>query len=265
MDVREQRGRVIAETSKITRTDNDWYVPSQTGGGKYVVRFTPHMPTCSYPDYELREMRCKHIFAVEFSMAKAKTDANGTTKVDTVTVKVERKTYRQDWPNYNLAQINERRLFHVLLGDLCDTIPLPSAKDRSKGGRPAVPLRDALFAACLKVYSLTSARRFTGELDEARDGGFIRHAPHFNTVLNVFDREDTTAILKGLIETSALPLRAVETCFAVDSTGFATIKYASWFDKKYGVTRKEACWVKAHITTGVKTNVVTAVNRVAAQ
>jgi len=208
-------------------------------------------------------MRCKHIYAVEYTV-RQKANADGSTTVtETLTVSAtveKRTTYKQDWPAYNAAQVNERRHFLSLLGDLCDTITEPAPKDKSKGGRPAVPLRDAIYSACLKVYSLMSARRFSGELAEAHDAGYIARLPHFNTVLNVFDREETTAVLKGMIETSALPLRAVETAFAVDSTGFATLRYAAWVDKKYGVTRKEACWVKAHISTGVKTNVIAAAN-----
>jgi len=104
-----------------------------------------------------------------------------------------------------------------------------------------------------------SARRFSGELEEARNAGYIRSQPHFNSVLNVFDKEQTTTILRDMVETSSLPLRSVETKFAVDSTGFASVKYAAWCDKKYGTTRKEAQWVKAHFATGVQTNIVTAV------
>jgi transposase len=119
--------------------------------------------------------------------------------------------------------------------------------------------RDGLFCAITKVYSLMSARRFTGELEIAHERGFIEKVPHFNTVLGVFDDPIMTPFLKGMIEASALPLRAVETSFATDSTGFSTQKYASWFDFKYNKTRTEAKWVKAHFTTGVKTNIVTAV------
>ena len=45
----------------------------------------------------------------------------------------------------------------------------------------------------------------------------------------------------------------------MDSSGFTTCKFTRWFDVKYGVTREKADWVKVHICTGVKTNVVTAV------
>lgn len=59
--------------------------------------------------------------------------------------------------------------------------------------------------------------------------------------------------------TSRTPLRAVETTFAPDSSGFSTSRFVRWYDEKYGVERSGKEWVKAHIMTGVKTNVVTAV------
>ncbi|HVS37980.1 MAG TPA: transposase [Gemmataceae bacterium] len=68
-----------------------------------------------------------------------------------------------------------------------------------------------------------------------------------------------TPILVNLIGQSALPLRAVESQFAIDSSGFATSRYVKWFDEKYGTNRQKADWVKAHLCVGTKTQVVTAV------
>lgn len=58
---------------------------------------------------------------------------------------------------------------------------------------------------------------------------------------------------------SSLPLKAVETEFAVDSSGFCTSRFVRWFDVKYGRTIQEREWVKVHLAIGIKTNVVTAV------
>jgi transposase len=65
--------------------------------------------------------------------------------------------------------------------------------------------------------------------------------------------------LHELVSYSARPLRAVETAFAIDSSGFGTRKFERWYDQKYGMTRSQSVWIKAHIATGVKTNIVTAV------
>lgn len=62
-----------------------------------------------------------------------------------------------------------------------------------------------------------------------------------------------------MIHHSATPLRAVETQFAIDSSGFGSSRYERWYDHKYGITRLRCKWVKTHIACGTKTNVVTAV------
>jgi hypothetical protein len=70
-----------------------------------------------------------------------------------------------------------------------------------------------------------------------------------------------TDYLKMLIEESSLPLSAIETDFAVDSSGLSTSRFIQWFHAKYSdphlIDRRE--WVKVHLCCGVKTNVVTAV------
>jgi transposase len=69
--------------------------------------------------------------------------------------------------------------------------------------------------------------------------------------------------LKMLIEESSLPLAAVEQDFAVDSSGFTSSRYRSWFETKYvnEPTKVEGHdWLKAHIMCGVKTNIVTSVS-----
>ena len=68
-----------------------------------------------------------------------------------------------------------------------------------------------------------------------------------------------TEVLSGLVKVSALPLKAVEVDFAVDSTGFTTTRFERWFDHKWGKERSKREWVKLHAMTGVRTNVVTSV------
>ena len=68
-----------------------------------------------------------------------------------------------------------------------------------------------------------------------------------------------TPVLHSLVVRASLPLRAVETTFAPDSTGFSTSRFVRWYDEKYGVERSGKDWVKAHAICGTKTHVVTAV------
>jgi len=67
---REQRGLEIAQISgQIQRVDADSYkVNSQSGNGTYEVLKTEIGWLCSCPDHVYRGVKCKHIYAIEFSV-----------------------------------------------------------------------------------------------------------------------------------------------------------------------------------------------------
>jgi len=66
MDARQERGLVIAATSKIEQNRLGWKVLPQSGNGTYVVNLDHGEPFCTCPDYEKRHQPCKHIHAVEY-------------------------------------------------------------------------------------------------------------------------------------------------------------------------------------------------------
>ncbi|MBI2664124.1 SWIM zinc finger family protein [Candidatus Woesearchaeota archaeon] len=99
VEVRKERGREIAKNSRITQKGNKWIVPSQTGTGAYTVVSNGFEATCTCPDYETRRCKCKHVWAVELTVTK-EVDAQGNVTI----TKTVRKTYSQDWHNYNVAQ-----------------------------------------------------------------------------------------------------------------------------------------------------------------
>ena len=84
--------------------------------------------------------------------------------------------------------------------------------------------------------------------------------PHFNSVTNYLSNADMTPILKHLVTVSSLPLKAVETQFAADSSGFTTSRFIRWYNKKYGREIDNREWVKVHLMCGVNTHVVTSVD-----
>ena len=257
---REQRGLAIAAVCKVVQKGGVWIVPSQSGNGKYTVCPDPQSPHCTCPDHETRGVKCKHIFAVEFAIQRehAEDGTETLTRTMTVTETIQRKpTYPQKWKQYNAAQTNEKDEFQILLRSLCDMVKEPIGP--AGRGRPRIPMSDAIFAACFKVYSTVSGRRFMCDLDDAKDQGFIQKTPHFNSIFNALESEELTPLLTKLIIAASLPLKEVESDFAVDSTGFTSCRFHKWFDHKYGKERQEHDWVKAHAVCGVKTNVVTAI------
>lgn len=155
----------------------------------------------------------------------------------TETVKVTRKTYRQNWPAYNAAQTQEKSHLQALLYELCRSIPEPL----QQRGRPRLSLADIIFASTFKVYSTVSGRRFQSDLQEAKRRGFLSKMPHYNSVFRYLEAETLTPYLFELIKISSLPLKSVESDFAVDSSGFSTGQFMRWLDVKYGKEEDRDC------------------------
>src|SRR5207249_546397 len=123
-----------------------------------------------------------------------------------------------DWPKYNAAQATEKRRFRVLLRDLCCRLPVRDRAGNTSGRTPHLPA-DAVFTMCYRVYCGLSARRFSTDLLEAHEKGFVsKPIPGMKAT---WFAEDPyyTPILKELVGYSARPLRALETDFAIDSSG----------------------------------------------
>jgi transposase len=251
MDLRELKGLEIAARTKVVWADGAWQVPSQSGNGKYRVSLHPVI-SCPCEDFQLSQKPCKHIHAARFVLERA--DGGESPILDTERVP-KRPTYKQNWKAYNLAQTTEKHRLQELLADLCRGYPEPPYK--GNGRRPA-PIADAIFACAFKVYSTFSSRRFGSDLADAHAKGYLSRPMHPNTINKHLEDAELTPILKALVERSSLPLRAVETDFAVDSSGFSANRFDKWFDEKYGVHRTEHSWVKAHVLCGTKTNVIAA-------
>ncbi|MCJ7655769.1 MAG: transposase [Dehalococcoidia bacterium] len=250
MEKWQERGLAIANSNTVEKNKLGWKVPSQSGNGTYVVNLDHGEPFCTCQHFENTHKKCQHIYAVEFIVQKEKRPDG--TEVITKTMRV---TYGQDWINYNAAQTHEQERFVTLLRDLCNGIQQPEYKF----GRPRLPLADVIFGLVFKSYTMMSGRRFMTDLREAEAKELVTKSPSFTSTFRYLENPELTPLLKALIEQSASPLRAVETDFAVDSSGFATSTYDRWFDHKWGKMRSEVKWIKTHLMCGVKTHIVTSI------
>lgn len=250
MEARQAKALHIAAVNRLEANNGHWRVPSQTGDGNYmVVVGRDEAFHCSCPDYEERLSPCKHIMAIEITIRR---ETGKDPKVSfSETVKV---TYSQDWKAYNAAKTNEKDMFVRLLADLCRSVPQPEQRT----GRPRLPMSDMAFACIFKTYSRFPSRRLCPDLRTMADAGYIDAAPSFNSLSNYMRSPAMEAALHQLIQLSALPLAAIETDFAVDSSGFGTANLKTWFSQKHGreITHRE--WVKVHAMCGVRTHIVTA-------
>jgi transposase len=256
MDAREQRGLIIAATCRLNRQDDGtWLVPSQTSRETVAYRVNLETKACTCLDCLDGGFVCKHYYAATI-VHKRDVLPDGTV-VETKSMTFTEKTvYKQKWASYNLAQTTEKHRLQVLLSELCGGVPSPAQVGK---GQRAAPIPDVLFAMAFKVYTCLPSRRFMCDLADAHEKGHISQVIHYNSVCRHFENPALTPILRGLVARSALPLQPIEVDFAVDSSGFSTSRFVKWFDEKYGVTRSGHDWVKVHVMTGVKTNVVTAV------
>ena len=248
---REQRGKLIFEGGRIRKKNNYWIVGSQTSFKAYKVSFNGHEPKCNCLDCQNRKLRCKHIIAVELFIKRQIDEKGKITETKGVRI-----SYSQKWSAYNKAQTNEKLIFMKLLKDLCNNVEQPEYKF----GRPTLPFADMLFGSIMKVYTGFSLRRFMSDMKIAKEMDLVNKVPCYSSLSNFMNRDEVKQILDTLIKTSALPLREVETSFAVDSSGFSTSRFARWFDHKWGKEKKFKVWLKAHINSGTKTNIITAVN-----
>ncbi len=250
---RQDRGLVIAATKRIEPNRLGWKVPSQSGNGSYFVNLNNGEPFCTCPDFEARHLPCKHMHAVEFVIQR-ETKPDGT---ETYTQSIK-MTCTQEWNPYDNAQMHEQEHFVALLRELCNVIEQPEYKF----GRPKLPLADVVFGIVFRSYTAMSGRRFMSVMNNTDIKRIIEKSPSFASNARYLENPELTPLLKSLIEQSASPLKAVETDFAVDSSGFSTKTHSRWYDYKYGERTRQR-WIKTHVMCGVKTHIVTSVEATA--
>jgi transposase len=249
LQIRKIKGLEIAKTGKINLQGNKWRVPSQSINKYYDVTLKLDKSECNCPDYQERQIKCKHIFAVELTVSKSLNQDGSVTVTHT-----KRITYAQNWKAYDIAQTNEKTLFLKLLSELCEDVEEPLYKF----GRPRLPLKNMVFASALKVYSTFSLRRFMSDFRVAVEKGYATNMCSYRSVSGYMQSEELTPVLLNLITLSSIPLKSVETQFAVDSTGLRTTRFNEYCKEAHN-TDNQHQWIKLHICCGVKTNIITAV------
>jgi hypothetical protein len=226
MDARQTKARELADRGRVVQQkDGSWVVFSLTSTGKYRVTLDP--VSCDCPDFELRQEPCKHVLAVRQAEAQGRADKTpGKTRApENAPLQHPKKTYPQNCPAYDAAQQNEKAEFITLLADRCRNIEAPARKPGK--GRPPAPLAAQAFAACYKVFSGFSGRRFATDLNDAETKGHVSEAVSHSSIARFFAAEENFDLLRNLVTWSSLPLAALESTFAPDSRGF----YASKFYK----------------------------------
>ena len=249
IEIRKVKGLEIAKTSRISKVGNNWHVPSQSGQGFYIVQSNGFGATCTCPDYELRKCKCKHVFAVEFVVTKEVDNEGNVTITQTI-----RKTYSQNWSEYDKASINQKTLFMKLLKDITTNL-----SQDYKFGRPNLPLSDMVYSSVMKVFTTFSLRRFMSDMQIAKEKGYVNATPCYASVGHFMQKKEVTPLLAQMVTITSSPLKSIEHDFAIDSTGFGTSIFQRWYSFKHGKEISSRKWIKCHFMTGVKSNIITSV------
>ncbi len=174
---------------------------------------------------------------------------------------MKKKRYKRDEALYNTIQENEWFFFFETLPELIHAVAGNSDLWLSKG-RPPKRLSDIL--TCLAIWQRfpnLSVRSAKGLLEFLKYKGVIEvEIPCFKTLCNYQANERIKYYLDRLIEVSSRPLNVIETCFATDMNGVRTNNFTSWFSIRTGKRIRKRDHLASHITTGVISNIVTAVD-----
>jgi transposase len=247
VQMRKARGKKIAETQSITKTEEGFKVRATHARKRaYLVQLDGNGWNCSCLDYKEYGAYCKHIYAVQHH------HYGGVDEPEPAPDTPLRQQYRRNMSRYNVAQRREAHEFMPLLYDLCQTI---EERDHKRGRKP-IPYSDIVFAAVMKVYTTKSTRLSMPMIDLACEYGFISKPLSFTSIWAYLEKPELSPILRNLIIASSRPLALVETIFAYDSTGFTGSRYRQWRDPDYRGQR-ELDGMKVHLGCGVKTNIVT--------
>lgn len=159
----------------------------------------------------------------------------------------------QDWSAYYASQVNEKKLFPLILRELCREVEEPERVT----GRPPFLFKDMVACVNLKVYSTFSSCRFVEDLHQVREKGLIEAVPSPNTISEYLRDESLTNILKDLITKSSLPLAEYENVFAADSSGFGLPERHNWYNRHKERHEKRRGYKKLHVFCGVRSNIIT--------
>jgi transposase len=168
---------------------------------------------------------------------------------------------KRDYALYNLIQENEWFSFFETLPALVHHVA-GNVSFWRRVGRPPKNADDIL--TCLIIWqrfphlAVRSAHSLLLFLNAMH---FIRvNVPCFKTLTTYQGDERMRYYLNRCIEESSRPLRVVEHDFATDMTGVRTNTFSSWYSLRCDKQIRKRDHIAAHITTGVRSNIVTAVD-----
>jgi hypothetical protein len=162
----------------------------------------------------------------------------------------KRKRWPRDEALYNKVQENEFLNFFEFARYLTNYV--------CKGRKMRNIITCLLIAHKFPNFSLRRARGFLLLLKKF--GIINSNIPCFKTLSNYRENNALQIVLDKLIEESSKPLSIIEHDFATDATGIRTKLFSSWYSIRCQKEIRKRDHLTIHITTGVRSNVVTSLN-----
>ena len=281
-DSRELRAIVLADRGGIISLGAGVYqCPSQTYiGAVYQMEFYPDTKqiSCSCLDYASRRRTyCKHGRALMRS-AKAAGLTNlatipsgpvpradiGTTSI--TNLEFFKDSVRRPLPviKYDKGPSERTRRHHAYL-DMDDRSPellfdlLESHKEprvRKRGGQ-RLPREQRAFTVVFRTLWNKPLHDVSQALRKQVERGYIEWAPKPNAISEYVHDPEMTQILEECLARSARVVRNLEKIVCMDSSGISTVSSGNYLDNDRGKReRNDGQWVKPHVISGAKTNMV---------
>lgn len=166
-----------------------------------------------------------------------------------------RISYSQDWPSYNMAQVQEKLLFYRVLNDAVDYLEI---KEKfGYRGKPRMPMRDIVKSAVVKVFCGFSLRRIVSELRMMKGLGYIKNIPSYNCLSDAFQNPELEKHLANLYHILSMPLKGIDHSFSIDATGFSTTIKTDWVSERFSFKKRGKWkWKKMHALCGNDSNII---------
>jgi len=175
--------------------------------------------------------------------------------------KKKKERYPRDEALYNLIRENHFFIYFNYVSLAVHAVAGNKSLWKGKG-RPPKNLSEMLICLLIwRKFPSLDARDAKSFLEFLNFHKIIKvNIPCFKTLCNYNKNPCVKNYLNKLVETTSKPLRTIETDFATDMTGTRTKTFTSWFSIRTGETIEKRDHISTHITTGVKSNIVTAVD-----
>ena len=175
--------------------------------------------------------------------------------------KEKKKRYPRDESLYNIGQENEFPLFLGWMPLAAMHVAFKYDRYGGIGRPPYYSLYDILVCLSIQRYFHLSLRRSMGVIRFVVNSAKLYvKVPSFK-MLNIYMNDSSMKrYLDEVIEFTSKPTRLIEEFFATDSTGVATLCFTMWFMLRMKRRVRKRDHITAHVTTGTRTNIVTAVD-----